>query len=102
MDFVKTELMPDFDFDAFNHEEDPNAPEQGVRYTASQEVPENSAPVLPATAPTPQVVEAIPDAPAAPEVEIDPASITEKKPLEARDSPASQGDNMSQEEVEKW
>ena len=36
------------------------------------------------------------------EVEIDPATITEKKPLEARDSPASQGDNMSQEEVEKW
>jgi hypothetical protein len=102
MDFVKTELMPDFDFDAFNHEEDPNTPEQGVRYTAPQEVSENSAPVLPATAPTPQVVEAIPDAPAAPEVEIDPASITEKKPLEARDSPASQGDNMSQEEVEKW
>jgi hypothetical protein len=36
------------------------------------------------------------------EVEIDPATITEKKPLEARDTPASQGDNMSQEEVEKW
>jgi len=102
MDFVKTELMPDFDFDAFNHEEDPNAPEPGVRYTAPQEVSENSAPVLPATAPTPPVEEAIPHAPAAPEVEIDPATITEKKPLEARDSPASQGDNMSQEEVEKW
>jgi hypothetical protein len=41
----------------------------------------------------------VPVAPAAPEVEIDPASITEKKPLEARNSPASQGDNMSQEEV---
>jgi hypothetical protein len=54
------------------------------------------------------VEEAIPDAPivsvasADIEVEIDPASITEKKPLEARDTPASQGDNMSQEEVEKW
>jgi hypothetical protein len=81
MDFVKTELMPDFDFDAFNHEEDPNAPEQGVRYTAPQEVPENSVPVLPATAPTPPVEDAISVAPAA---------------------PASQGDNMSQEEVEKW
>jgi len=102
MDFVKTELMPDFDFDAFNHEEDPNAPEQGVRYTAPQEVPENSVPVAPATAPPPPVQEAILATPAAPEVEIDPASITEKKPLEARDSPASQGDNMSQEEVEKW
>lgn len=101
MDFVKTELMPDFDFDAFNHEEDPNAPDQGVRYNA------------PATLPAPPVEEAIPVASidsvnsidvasADTEVEIDPASITEKKPLEARDTPASQGDNMSQEEVEKW
>lgn len=99
MDFVKTELMPDFDFDAFNHEEDPNAPDQGVRYTAPPEVSDSSAQVAPATTPAPPVEEAIP---AAPEVEIDPASITEKKPLEARDTPASQGDNMSQEEVEKW
>jgi hypothetical protein len=116
MDFVKTELMPDFDFDAFNHEEDPNAPEQGVRYTPPQEVSENSAPVAPATAPPPPVKEvitvastdsndsatSIDVASTDTEVEIDPASITEKKPLEARDSPASQGDNMSQEEVEKW
>ena len=119
MDFVKTELMPDFDFDAFNHEEDPNAPDQGVRYTAPQEVSDNAAPVAPATTPAPPVEEAIPVASIASidsvdsassievasndtEVEIDPATITEKKPLEARDSPASQGDNMSQEEVEKW
>jgi hypothetical protein len=108
MDFVKTELMPDFDFDAFNHEEDPNAPDQGVRYTAPQEVSNNSAPVAPAIAPALPVEEVIPNAPidsvasADTEVEIDPASITEKKPLEARDTPASQGDNMSQEEVEKW
>ena len=73
MDFVKTELMPDFDFDAFNHEEDPNAPEQGVRYTAPQEVSNQSAPVAPAISPSPSEVEAIPVAPAAPEVEIDPA-----------------------------
>jgi len=113
MDFVKTELMPDFDFDAFNHEEDPNAPDQGVKYTAPQEVSDNSAPVAPASSPTPPVEDAIPVAiidsvnsndiaSADAEVEIDPASITEKKPLEARDTPASQGDNMSQEEVEKW
>ena len=113
MDFVKTELMPDFDFDAFNHEEDPNAPDQGVRYIAPQEISDNSAPVAPPSSPTPTVEEAIPVAiidsvnsndvaSADAEVEIDPASITEKKPLEARDTPASQGDNMSQEEVEKW
>jgi hypothetical protein len=113
MDFVKTELMPDFDFDAFNHEEDPNAPDQGVRYTAPQQVSDNSASVAPASSPATSKEEAIPDAPidavnsievasVDTEVEIDPASITEKKPLEARDTPASQGDNMSQEEVEKW
>jgi hypothetical protein len=113
MDFVKTELMPDFDFDAFNHEEDPNAPDQGVRYTAPQQVSDNSASVAPASSPATSKEEAIPDAPidavnsievasVDTEVEIDPATITEKKPLEARDTPASQGDNMSQEEVEKW
>ena len=102
MDFVKTELMPDFDFDAFNHEEDPNAPDQVVRYTAPQEVTDNSVPVAPATAPATSVADASPVATDTTEVEIDPATITEKKPLEARDTPASQGDNMSQEEVEKW
>jgi len=113
MDFVKTELMPDFDFDAFNHEEDPNAPDQGVRYSAPQEVSDNTASIAPPSSPTLPVEEAIPVAiidsvnsndfaSADAEVEIDPASITEKKPLEARDTPASQGDNMSQEEVEKW
>jgi hypothetical protein len=89
MNFVKTELMPDFDFDAFNHEEDPNAPEQGLKYNAPQEVSEDIA----------AVASAVNDMP---EPEIDPSAITEKKPLEAKDTPASQGDNMSQEEVEKW
>ena len=28
--------------------------------------------------------------------------ITEKKPLEARDTKASEGDNLSGEEVDKW
>jgi hypothetical protein len=101
MDFVKTELMPDFDFDAFNHEEDPNAPDQGPRYTAPQEVSNSSTSVAPATSPT-TPAEANPIVADITEVEIDPATITEKKPLEARDTPAIQGDNMSQEEVEKW
>ena len=78
LDFVKTDLMPDFDFDAFNHEEDANAwNEQSA--TAAQ---------------APTVVEEVPD--------IDPETITEKKPLEARDTPASAGDNLSGEEVDKW
>ena len=32
----------------------------------------------------------------------DPIEITEKKPLEARDTKASEGDNLSGEEVDKW
>lgn len=94
MDFVKTELMPDFDFDAFNHEEDPNNTEQNVKYESPKEVAENLATTIQEeNASTSSIVS---------EMEIDPATITEKKPLEAKDTPASQGDNLSQEEVEKW
>ena len=94
--------MPDFDFDAFNHEDDPNAPDQGVRYNAVNEVSATAAPVASAVTAAPIAQEPIPATSVNTEVEIDVASITEKKPLEAKDTPASQGDNMSQEEVEKW
>ncbi len=92
IDFVKTELMPDFDFDAFNHEgEDayePNAtPSTNTNSTPAPTTSEPSTPE--ASAP----VEEHDDA---------PIHITEKKPLEARDTPASAGDNLSGEEVDKW
>lgn len=96
VDYVKTELMPDFDFDAFNHEEaydaDGNyiAPAgQDFKPTEAANSTSQDAAVL--AEPDPIV-----------EQEIDPATITEKKPLEARDTPASQGDNLSNEEVDKW
>ncbi len=85
LDFVKTDLMPDFDFDAFNHEDAENNGE----YTPA---PQQTAIVSEQVA-TPHVEE-VPD--------IDPETITEKKPLEARDTPASAGDNLSGEEVDKW
>ena len=96
VDFVKTELMPDFDFDAFNHEESYDADgnyiaSAGQEHSAIENVV--SAPEAAAT-----VTESDPT----PEQDIDPASISEKKPLEARDTPASQGDNLSNEEVDKW
>ena len=78
LDFVKTDLMPDFDFDAFNHEDSET---NGEFSPAPQQV---AAPI----------VEEVPD--------VDPETITEKKPLEARDTPASAGDNLSSEEVDKW
>jgi hypothetical protein len=85
LDFVKTDLMPDFDFDAFNHEDSENNGEYSPAPQQAEVVSEQVA------AP---IVEEVPD--------IDPETITEKKPLEARDTPASAGDNLSGEEVDKW
>ena len=73
VDYVKTELMPDFDFDAFNHEN--NFDEEGG--TAAPEV-EAAAPV-------------VEEAPAAP---VASASVAEEE------KPAA--DNGSTEEVDKW
>lgn len=73
VDYVKTELMPDFDFDAFNHEFDPeNPPQYPNNYPAATET----------------VVEATPTQ--ATEV-IEPTNTTE-----------ASGDNLSAEEVDKW
>jgi hypothetical protein len=89
LDFVKTDLMPDFDFDAFNHEEEnATAFDKAISVAAPQQTAIVSEQVA-----TPHVEE-VPD--------IDPETITEKKPLEARDTPASAGDNLSGEEVDKW
>ena len=113
IDFVKTELMPDFDFDAFNHDEPYNSEESndanaGARpnpindrdAATSQEQPvqANTSEAI-VTAPLPINTETAsqetPD-------DKDPIEITEKKPLEARDTKASEGDNLSGEEVDKW
>ena len=109
IDFVKTELMPDFDFDAFNHDEAYNPDESNDAYagtsantstTPSQEqlVQANTSEAR-VTPPLPINNESAshetPD-------DKDPIEITEKKPLEARDTKASEGDNLSGEEVEKW
>ena len=94
VDHVKTELMPDFDFDAFNHEND-----------GEYDGENNYAPARPTESPvevtaSPAVVAEVKVE--EPEHDIDPSTITEKKPLEARDTHASQGDNLSNEEVDKW
>ena len=77
VDYVKTDLMPDFDFDAFNHEYD----EEGS--------------LIPATggyiAPAPTIVEEVPAAPK-PEEE-------EKEVPQSTDSDTS---NTNHEEVDKW
>jgi hypothetical protein len=120
IDFVKTELMPDFDFDAFNHEEEgAYAPEENAKAFDARVTPsareENAkafdARVTPPlqTTPSPEqpLQAAAPEAKPSPAIEEanddkDPIEITEKKPLEARDTKASEGDNLSGEEVDKW
>jgi len=50
VDYVKTDLMPDFDFDAFNHDEVVAENENGVTVESSPATPEaeDTAPVTPA------------------------------------------------------
>lgn len=75
VDFVKTELMPDFDFDAFNHE----YPEgEGDNGNGSSEGNASMVAEISTHSPEPT------PAPAEPRQEV------------------SQGDNLSGEEVDKW
>lgn len=77
VDYVKTDLMPDFDFDAFNHED---APSSGDGEYVNE--PSNgTSEVVAAAAPAPVEVNEAPAASAA-----DVAS----------------GDNLANEEVDKW
>jgi hypothetical protein len=59
IDFVKTELMPDFDFDAFNHENNENyegpAESKKEETEAPSQVNENDAPTGIAVAATPEI-----------------------------------------------
>jgi len=88
IDFVKTELMPDFDFDAFNHEESTTTVDN-VNTASITDTPSLNKNV------TTEMLDELAQ-------DLDPKTITEKKPLEARETTASQGDNLSSEEVDKW
>ena len=54
VDYVKTDLMPDFDFDAFNHDENPEDERQHVSENGHQTAP----PAAPVQAAEPAPVEA--------------------------------------------
>ncbi|MFZ2782866.1 MAG: DUF3276 family protein [Sediminibacterium sp.] len=57
VDYVKTELMPDFDFDAFNHEyNDGEGEGNGEGYVAA---PAEEVPAAPTEAPAPVVAEPV-------------------------------------------
>ena len=84
VDYVKTDLMPDFDFDAFNHEYE-EGEGQGLEGGYAHPAPQTS------------VVSEAPVAPEAPAAEEAPA---EPAPTPRPD--VSAGDNLSTEEVDKW
>ena len=93
LDYVKTELMPDFDFDAFNHEFDPENPPQYPNTYAAASEPRVEAihhSVLPETiVSTPETNVSTPEA-------IEPTTTTETS------GDNLSGDNLSSEEVDKW
>lgn len=82
VDYVKTELMPDFDFDAFNHD----TPYEGEDGQATQSAP-SAGPVVAETAKAEEVIEKT-DAPATPGTTEEATNIS--------------ADNGSTEEVDKW
>jgi hypothetical protein len=69
VDYVKTELMPDFDFDAFNHDENPdeinnNGSTQRVEpvtesVTEKPDEPQEAAPIIESNAPADQNTEEV-------------------------------------------
>ena len=87
VDYVKTDLMPDFDFDAFNHEyEDGEGQGQGQEGGYTHAAPAAAIPVAPAE----------PTAPVQEEVPATPTPAPTPRP------DVSAGDNLSTEEVDKW
>jgi hypothetical protein len=81
VDYVKTELMPDFDFDAFNHED---APSSGDGEYSNNEVVESSSNGTVVATPAPVTV---------------PAPVQEAPAAEVQ---AAEGNNLANEEVDKW
>lgn len=84
VDYVKTDLMPDFDFDSFNHDTPYDGDEDEQGNAAGQY---NAAPAEPTSSAM--------EAPASPVAEEAPAP-------PPTDLGASSGDNGAHEEVDKW
>jgi hypothetical protein len=94
IDYVKTELMPDFDFDAFNHENSENY--EGSNYT-TKNAPEvtNTA-----TETTTEEIQASSESESAPEPEA-PTNVSAEAPKAEDDDDHSTNDTQH-EEVDKW
>jgi hypothetical protein len=85
VDYVKTELMPDFDFDAFNHDDAPSSGDGEYSNNNNEVIESSNGSAVTAAAP---VEETAAPAPVAPVV--------------VAEVPATSGDNLANEEVDKW
>lgn len=81
VDYVKTDLMPDFDFDAFNHEDAPSSGDG--EYSNNDAIESSNGTPVATVAPAPAAPAPVQQAPAA-EVQ------------------AAEGNNLANEEVDKW
>ena len=88
IDFVKTDLMPDFDFDAFNHENSENY--EGNSYEVKKEGEENKE--TPSEGKADEAPTGIAVA-ATPEIDSEPKEDTKEK---------EEPKNTNDEEVDKW
>lgn len=92
IDYVKTDLMPDFDFDAFNHEYPEGEYEQGQHHGQAPVVAiENNAI-------TPNIEETLPETKDAEDMVEKPAEGTAPTPI----TDAIAASNIANEEVDKW
>ncbi len=95
IDFVKTDLMPDFDFDAFNHDQGESFEGNNPSYQQEKSpVSENKV----EESPTSEVKE--PEAPETPEAAADVEPKTDETANEATDPPPDT--SHQDEEVDKW
>lgn len=96
IDYVKTELMPDFDFDAFNHDNTDNF--EGSNYTPNQNTQTPETPAASASEESAAPAEIDPFASQAPAESIGPS-----KPDDSSDASENNSTKDPQhEEVDKW
>ncbi len=97
IDYVKTELMPDFDFDAFNHDT-PYEGEEGQNMQAAGDGPEMTKPATMET-----IVSDLTETPVSETTETPVAETIEAETTETpEETNNSAANNDSAEEAEKW
>jgi len=98
LDYVKTELMPDFDFDAFNHEFDPeNPPQYPNTYPAAASVASSDSSMQ-----VNEVQSLVTNEISASSTSLSTETSAANESIEPTIHPETSGDNLSNEEVDKW